>query len=89
MQIPILVDIRSPPCVCNCIILIVPRFSANHIAGFADMRYLVPMHPAVVASNCFGATMGIVAPPSSTVTTPLRRWVVPSHHFGEIFVGFR
>jgi hypothetical protein len=89
LQIPILVEIRSPLCVRNRSILIVPWFPANHIAGFAGMQYLVPMHPAVVASNCFGATTGIVAPASSAATASPRRRVVASHCFGELFVGRR
>jgi hypothetical protein len=51
------------------------------------MQYLVPICPAVVALNCFGAMAGAVAPASSAATVALRRKVVASHHFGKIFVG--
>jgi hypothetical protein len=89
LQIPVLVEIHSPLCVCNHSILIVSWFPAIHIAGFAGMQYLVPMHPAVVAPNCFGATAGVVAPASSTAAASLRCGILASHHFGELFVGRR
>jgi hypothetical protein len=89
LQILILVEIRSPLCVHNRSILIMPRFPANHIAGFAGMQYLLPMCPAVITPNCFGATMGVVTPVSSAIAASLRGGVVSSHHFGELFVGRR
>ncbi len=79
MQIPIIVEIHSPLCVRNCSILMVPRFPANHIAVFAGMQYLAPMRPAVVAPNCFGATMSVVAPASATAAVSLRCGVIASH----------
>ncbi len=85
LQIPILVEIRSLLCVCNHSILIVSRFPANHIAGFAGMGYLVPMRSAVVAPNCFGATTGVVAPAYSAAAVSLRRGVVACHRFSELF----
>jgi hypothetical protein len=89
LQIPVLVEICSPPCTCNCSTLIVSQFPANHIAGFAGMQYLIPMRQAVVALNCFGAMAGVVAAASSAAAASLRHGVVASHHFGELFVGRR
>jgi hypothetical protein len=46
---------------------------------------LVPMCPAVVAPNYFGATAGAVAPMSSATAMSLRCKVVVSNRFGEHF----
>ncbi len=89
MKIPVLVEIRSPLCVCKHSTLIVSQFPANHIAGFAGMQYLVPMHTTIVAPNCFGATASAVALASSASAASLRGGVVVSHRFGEHFVGHR
>jgi hypothetical protein len=82
LQIPVLVEICSPLCVCNC--CIVSRFPTNHIAGLSGMQYLVPMHLTVFSPNCFGAMVGAIATVTPAAAASLRREVAASNHFGEL-----